>query len=328
MSTVLGVQLRFEGYRDPKAMGKALKQPASKPARELIAQTLAALECQAVDSAAVTLVITGKFGKSIDRRTPPGSPPYDTDRLSGIAAARTMPRGHGKVDVIVPGPFVFGTPGEQPGQRAARAARLTYMATHEAQHVGMYQRGERLMEGPHHYLGQGTASHDFRATAEIVLEEYRAEAAAARLCTPPEPYWESVPSALKGLRAALVDAVELRYPDEPIRRTWLTAFGAAHNTWVVMGYLAGNLQAAGSAAAVPDELASSELWQRFVQLHWSDFADLCGALSAGDEACTAEALGATVAGLSELLGVWLQSIGFELSDTEDGLYFDVLRHDF
>ncbi|TFV88452.1 hypothetical protein E4P40_09845 [Blastococcus sp. CT_GayMR20] len=92
-------------------------------ARGVIAELVRILQAQAVDPSAVTLVLAGNFAEAVKRRLGDGAPAYNTERLGGMAAAKTMPRVDGGIDVVVPAPLVLGQDDEDEA-REGRAERL------------------------------------------------------------------------------------------------------------------------------------------------------------------------------------------------------------
>lgn len=146
-------------------------------ARGVIAELVRILQAQAVDPSAVTLVLAGNFAEAVKRRLGDGAPAYNTERLGGMAAAKTMPRVDGGIDVVVPAPLVLGQDDEDEA-REGRAELLLRLAKHEAQHVGMRQRGEALHDAGRE-LARGQAHAYFCASAGVVLGEHRAELVAA-----------------------------------------------------------------------------------------------------------------------------------------------------
>ena len=304
-----------------------LDSPQGESANKLIAELLGILQLPSVDPAAVTLVLAGEFTASVQCRLDAGADAYTTDRLGGMVGAKTMPRADGSIDVIVPAALVLSLNDPDEAERALREHLLLYTVEHEAQHVGMRQRGEALHDAGRP-LGRGQAHIYLCASAGVVLEEHRAELVAATRRPPANPHWQSVPDHLARLVEAFRDAVELRYPGESMDRPMATSFGAAHDAWVVAAYMAANQRAGGDIGAVPPELQADLLWQEDVAPHWQAFSAWCSGVPAGDDSVDRATLEAVLIELADLQSKWFVTTGFGLHDVPAGMYFDVHRHDF
>ena len=305
-----------------------LISPGGVRCKELIDEVSAIIERQTVDSDSVSIVITGRFNESVESRSPGGpGEAYDNERLAGLAAAKTMPRPDGSIDVVIPGVFFVGLDDESPSAITLRTQLLIYLAEHEAQHVGMGQRGESLTSSAHEFAG-GMSATRFTTSAAIVADEYRAELAAVTRRGVDQPYWKSVPESLGSIKPALLDALKIRYPGESMERPMSTAYLAAHETWVTLAYLAAHTKVDGDIQDVPHELSSSNAWRRYVGTHWGAFGEILNSLPPGNSACDRDVLKGRVIELSELFRLWFNTFGFDLRDTGSGMYFDVLRHDF
>jgi ribosomal protein L27 len=324
--TVSGVQLCLEDF--PESVLKWLTEPEAEYARGVVVDLMGILQAQAVEPPAVTLVIAGKFTEAVQRRLGDGAAAYNTERLGGMAAAKTMPRDDGGIDIVVPAPLVLGHDDEGQDARALRTGLLLHLAEHEAQHVGMRQRGEALHDAGRK-LGRGQAHANFCASAGVVLEEHRAELVAATTRPPADAYWKSVPESLDHLNGAFRDAVVLRYPSESMDRPMATALGAAHNAWIAAAYLAAHQRTSGDIAGVPPQLAAAPRWQEFMASHWQAFTSLCARVPAGNAPVDRSVLEKLILELADLFSRWFVTMGFGLRDLPDGhMYFDVHRHDF
>src|SRR5262249_46499171 len=138
---------------------------------------------------------------------------YHTDRVFGVAAARTLQLPDGTTDVVVSAPLVHSDVAAEIG--------LLRLVCHEAYHVAIHQRAEPLGSIRVRY-GIPGYSHGgyFSAVAGMVADEYRVEKA---LCDagslPDDGYRSSLAQTLETFRAELIDACILRYPGEDITRT-------------------------------------------------------------------------------------------------------------
>jgi len=85
----------------------------------------------------VTLVITGDFlASNRSRLTTEDGETYDADRTFGVAAARTLPRADGTIDILVASPLLHSNVAAEIG--------LQRLVSHEAYHAAIHQRGETL----------------------------------------------------------------------------------------------------------------------------------------------------------------------------------------
>jgi microcompartment protein CcmL/EutN len=274
----------------------------------------------------VTIVIAGDFVASVQRRLGDDAAEYGTARLGGFAAAKTIPSPDGHIDVVVPAELIFFSEEETDEERKGRVETLLHVAQHEAQHVGMRQRDEATHDVRTRLSATGVRA-DFIAAAGVMLEEYRAERVAAR---PPfageDRFSDSLPDTLEALATELSTAVILISPDEPIDRTLGQAMTAVHNFWLVLAYLAAHQHQLGTS--VPPLLLGHSRWARHVADHWDELDELLARVPAGDVPTDRRVIDGLVVELADQFPAWLNTIGFDYRDVENGAYFDVLRYDF
>ncbi|KWW97755.1 hypothetical protein TH66_19975 [Carbonactinospora thermoautotrophica] len=202
------------------------------------------------DPDAVDLVVTGDFVVSVQARSgdPHEAEHFDTVRGSGMAAAKTIPVGDRTAVVI---PAVWFVEVADPTQAEQLAQMRRHLVAHEALHVALRQRGEQTNDARSR-LARSAAHGHFVASASVVGEEYRVQAALHAEGSTPFDDQDDLPEALVAACDAIIDGITLRYPDEPITRCWQTVTGAVHILAIRLGYLAAALrQPDGSVPAEP-----------------------------------------------------------------------------
>jgi hypothetical protein len=320
--------LKFEDVPDRSALADWLDTADGVDAMRLVSDMWRSIEAEAVEADAVALVLAYDFAAAVQRRLPPGAPPYDLPRLDGVVGGKTMASPEGGVEVVVHAPLVLDTGSGAADDRGRWVELMRYTAKHEAQHVGMHQRGEATREGAGQRLGEGQAHAYLCESAGAVLEEYRAELVSAAVMPRATPYWRGVPGALGTLGPRLRRALAEHRPGEPWLGTAVAAFSVTHDAWTAMAYLAANQGATGDPHALPAELRADPHWQRYAAPHWDEFATFCERAPRGDEAALTEELDGLVLDLAELFDEWFETVGFALRDTPQGMYFQVIRQDF
>lgn len=272
----------------------------------------------------VTLVLAGDFGASVQRRLPSDHPPYTTDRVGGVAVAKTMDRGDGGFDVVMGIAWLFGRGDEEEQAEALwRVNSLMHAAIHEAQHVATGQRGEAT-NGARTSVGLPGVHSDYVASAGVAMEEYRAVIVATREHPRPDedisvdgwlPTLESVDTAFEHA-ASTMDATD-------VAPTCHAVMSAAHLLWMSMGYLAAGLRAV-DRDLTDQERMEHELWRRLADPYWDDFVAILAKIAPADMPMEEADLHAVVLELADLLPLWLNGIGFEYCDDGEGQYFGVV----
>jgi hypothetical protein len=272
----------------------------------------------------IDLVLTGDFVASVQTRLagPDGSVEYHAKRGPGMAVAKTIPVGD-RIAIIVPVVWFIDPRGEAMESRRR-------MLSHEALHTALRLRDEQSHDARRR-LGVSAAHGTYVACAGVVGEEYRVEAALRA-----EPPFETnypriLEDSLVFARESFVDAVTLRYPNEPIDRTYDTVMGTVQNLAIQLAYFAA--ARSDEAGVVPgeldDEVGRIQHWDRLIGPWWQAIAEALSVFPDASQLCGRQVLDEAVLGLAAVVEQWLRYVGFEiLPMPDDGEYFNVLRHDF
>jgi hypothetical protein len=272
----------------------------------------------------IDLVLTGDFVASVQARLagPGGSMEYHAKRGPGIAVAKTIPVGD-RIVIVVPVVWFI-----DPRDEVMESRRR--MLSHEALHAALWLRNEQSYDARRR-LGVNAAHGTYVACAGVVGEEYRVEAALRA-----EPPFETnfpliLDDSLKFACESFVDAVTLRYPDEPIDRTYDTVMDTVHNLAIQLAYFAA--ARSDETGVVPRELDGEvsriQHWDRLIGPWWQAIAEALSVFPDASQLCGRQVLDQAVLGLAAVLRQWLRYVGFEiLPMSDDGEYFNVLRHDF
>jgi hypothetical protein len=324
--TLEHIDLAALGISDEIASADNEETPASFVA---IAEAAAIIEARVPDADAVDLVVTGDFSASVLRRfgAPDDAEHFDTARGSGEAAAITIPVGD-RIAIVVPAAWFIE--GANAGHGEPSSAMRSHLVGHEALHVALRQRGEQTHD-VRSRLARSVAHGQLVASAGVVSEEYRVQAALHAEGSNPYDNQDDLHDALVATRVAIVDGITLGYPNEPIDRSMRTVIEALHVLAIRLGYLAASRRERDGtvAAAPPPSIAADPLWHRLVGPAWPKIAAALDAFPDAGQPVTAEVLNDAVLILADTLADWIRSVGFELSDTPDQrLYFEVLRYDF
>jgi len=166
----------------------------------------------------------------------------------------------------------------------------------------------------------------FLAIAGVTAEEFRIERALGEAGSwPTAEYRENVVGILEAFAAEVLYGVVLRYPSEPIDRTCSTVLTAFSTLTTLGGYLAAEEIASGGERS-PD--TTSPMWRRYVGTAWPPLVEALSAIPSAAVRRTREELDLLVEPVAAACEEWLEVVGFTLADLEEGVYFDVLTHDF
>jgi hypothetical protein len=268
----------------------------------------------------VEIVIAGDFVKAVTTRLsgPETEYEYTTDRLFGAAAAKSL---------LVEGRSVIVMDARHLLPGALTTASVERLFSHEGYHVAIEQRGEtlsdlRLRHGLRGMSSEGT----FAAFGGTAAEEYRVERA---LCDDGLPidagHLADLPLSLQLLRAEIIDGITNRTPNEPIDRCCQTVLTAFHRFTLLCAYLAGDELAGGAGVGA---VRQTQNWSRLVSDYYDDSFEILAKLPSAATATPRADLDQVAFELGELYKRWLQYIGFTVENQGDGIYFDVLSHDF
>jgi hypothetical protein len=244
---------------------------------------------------------------------------YTQERLFGQSAAKVITQEDGSIDLIVDAALVHG--------EAPKDVGLERLFSHEAYHVLMTRAGEslndiRLRRG----LSLRSTEGHFVGIAGVMSEEFRVERALCEAGLWPDPLYRSeLLKTLDAFATTVVDGVTLRYPDEPIERTFSTVFNAFSTLATLGAYLAAE-EIASKGSRRPDVTAPR--WQRYVGEAWPTVLAALRPIPSAAARCKTAELDLLVDPVGRACEQWLKLVGFSLTDRDEGLYFDVITHDF
>jgi hypothetical protein len=251
----------------------------------------------ALRPAEVVFVVTGDFVESVRSRLPEEvRHRFDMDRGAGTLAAKTMHL-NDAVHVLFDD-WLFhdldyarqvlpeDEAAEFAGTAPAREKAVMRTATHEAQHVAMYQAGEDSADfaglqwaratllGPAHQVELVRITSRYRRHGDIV-----------------------------GLMYSVVEQ--------------------ATHAWKALAYLAAFRRVSGVPVgeALPAEVTDTRTWTRMVQPHWDRFEQILSTAPPGGTRLTPGELEDTIGELADLLASWLQTFGFVFRDNTDSSEF-------
>lgn len=283
---------------------------------ELLSRGLARL-VTVCDLDGASVVVTGDLDASVKKRlsSPEHAEHFSADRVSGQVAAKVLLNGPAP-QVVVNGQLLRPGVGEQIGLDVER------LFEHEGLHVALYQRGEDF----HAIMGErrlGFREAHFDGHAVTLIDDYRIERAlhenGGGIAT---SYLDSTQEVLHNFALAVYDGICNRYPNEPIKRCYETAFKAFYSLTTHLGYLI-------SEGVPVSKLTGLRQWERFVGPYYQRLSESLGQLPTAREPITIDRIREVVSEIGEHLEKWLEQIGFRTTSYPDGsFYFDVLRHDF
>lgn len=293
---------------------------ASELDPERLETFIATIEARVADGVVAELVIARDFVRAVRSRTTDAQEreEYDANRLFGMAVARTFGPTCQHGPLVVVDASLLRPVGGAPLETVRR------LGAHEAYHVVIHQRSECVTDLRRRRRIDGyTRLGYFIECAGIAAEEFRVEAAlAADGLDLEESYRADLPASLVRLQAAVLDGVSLRYPSESMERPARTVMQAFHRFTILCSYLA-----AERRADIPPVL-KAPLGRRLVDGHFAAFKGALSTIPSANEPTLRDAVDRYVETLVQPLDDWLRHIGFAVEDRPEGLYFDVLRHDW
>lgn len=239
---------------------------------------------------------------------------FSADRVSGRVGAKTITTPAGCA-IVLDGRLLV------PGAAQAAGIDVARMFEHEAWHGALARHGEDF-DASFRRLGVEGAQAHYVGQALVIVDDYRIERALFEQGSALDPsYVPSTADTLDGCADALLDAVTLRYPGEPMTRCFETAVPAFNSLTTHLGYLA-------AAAADVAALRRLPRWERLVGDHYDRMKEALAQLPSATERVDPVTIDATATELADVLEAWLRDVGFVLKDVSSGLYLDVLSHDF
>jgi hypothetical protein len=263
----------------------------------------------------------------------------EIERGSGMAGARTMARDDGSVDVVINGNALGLV--DPDGGLVATAAGLPrlnedafpfvrHSVVHEAQHVEMEQLGSGFDAYDRDRIA-GSARYEMFVCATKFCDEHRAEAAAAHHLQPERPTVEDVLdvlSALGGQLAAAVNAYQQSQSSD-IAALKDSMLGACVHYWTALAYWTADHRVEDVVGEIHPDVATLELWQRYVGPTWDSLRGALASLPVGDLTTAVDVLHDAAAVAANALEESLQYIGIRYFDQgDDDWWFSVDRLDF
>jgi hypothetical protein len=284
---------------------------------------LAVIEAVAPRPDDVRVVVAGDFEQAVRDRVDDAdyAAAFTADRLFGRATAKAIGHDDGTTDLVLD-KWLLSKWSPPEGHDIER------LFHHEALHIAVDQRGEQ-MNGLRVRSGYPVNSNRgyFGAVTGVMIEEYRTERA---LCEagrwPHEDYLGNFDAAVHAFAEAALDGVQLRYPGEPIGRCYQTVVSAFHHLATYTGYVAAEILASGRER-YPYVDPSAK--RRLLGLAWDAVIDSLDGIPSATTPIDSAELDAVAWTMADQVEWWLEHVGFTPKDLpEDGIYFDVLRHDF
>jgi hypothetical protein len=255
-----------------------------------------------------SLVVTGDFVGSVRSRLREGSPAesYGVERGTGIVAGKTMDRGDGTIDVLLPAFFFVADAGDEQRSASARIASRTLV--HEAAHVAALQNEQTF-----DYAGEPGRDGDLQTLAYEILDEYRAE-----VTVPLEMREGELPldglEALDTLAQGLARAAAAYQQHHVVPKLVAEVANAASVAWKQMACMAALERLEPEQSSVTDDVRADSQWQRMAGARWSDFQQSLDRARPGNEVMAAEEIALIVEELTATLLAWLEDLGFIWSE--------------
>lgn len=316
------VELSYDCWSAP--FRSWLRQPTAAPMRRQIREYRALVGRLVDRPEAVELIMSLDLARTVDRLER-REDSYVTNRgENGRVAGRTLALGDRVMiildacnlfqDVVPENPRLLFNP--------VGGRLMTHIATHEAQHALIRQRGTHSYGEPP--ADSMVASFWFHHCATLLLDEYRAEAGAQleSLSTSAVVRAHNVIEALDVLGRHLQAAYASYQVHRDVRRVRNEVAAAAEAFWVVpIGYFLAGRRAGDANGSMPPDLVENPLWQRYVVS--SARAIEATLRNAPDSRARADEvdpdlLPSLVSELAGLLAQSLREFGFDFQDADDG----------
>jgi hypothetical protein len=296
------IHIQFEGVRRDQVDEQLLDEATER------LKTVVALD-------EVEIIVAGDLAASVRRRLPDDQAAmFSVDRVSGRVGAKMIPTLDGCA-IVIDGRLLV------PGAAMAAEIDVARLFEHEAWHGALSHHAEDFHAAFSRLSIEGAQAH-YVGQALVLVDDYRIERALFEQgSTLDASYVPSTTETLDGCAAALLDAVTLRYPGEPMTRCFETAVPAFNSLTTHLGYLAAADADIGALRGLPR-------WRGLVRNHYDRMKETLEALPSASERVEPAKIDATAIELGQVLEAWLRDVGFVLRDVPTGLYLDVLRHDF
>lgn len=260
----------------------------------------------------VELVISGHFRESLRGASPEPQEEQDDGPIDGISGATVW--GHGRCTVVMPA-WGFLSPPTVPETHAA------HVIAHEAFHVLIGQRGERLCE----FTRPGTGDVAARWLASIarrIVEEFRVERAIyeERAALRP-PHRDAISEDLSAVDDAAIsstDPTTARQGDEAERYEQLLYLFRGLMCRVAYVAAADVATAGELAPSETDDSASLRVWERRVGDRYDRLVATLAAVPSALVECSSEALESRALSVIPLVRSWLEAFWLALGESEGG----------
>lgn len=296
---------------DPVLVG-VNPENASMPA--LIGTVHSACIQIAPDRSTVNIVLSGDFIESVnDRLKDAGlSHAFDTTRGSGFAAAKTLPRKDGTIDVVFNAAlFAVELPENQQDEFKLLAL---HTAVHEFQHVAMRQRHESVdWHGYSSYKQQNLIS-----AADAIIDEFRADKGANQLVSY-NPGWDLAAIA-SDLTIALHDIVMSYQHHLDVGKLVYEVGKRCLISWKELAFTAAAMLEIPGSVDIPS--GEAEEWRFSCEHSWPTFLAILRKLPPGCEPIDPSALKDAGNEMAALLDTWLRAMGFDWDEP----YFSIEKY--
>lgn len=310
-------------YLDMSALGI---DPANPVGSDLMAWCAAFLGTVAPEPARTRLIISGDFVTSVRDRLEAGfyRDNFTTERGNGVVGGKTMTLPDGNVHVIIPA-FVFKEAFD--GEHPHEAERLIkHTVAHEAFHVAMHQAGEA--DNP--FQDEPWVRRNFLVAADEIINEFRAEAAVPPELRGEDLRWDSI-EILRTLRTSLVRIAAEEYQDhQDVQRLQYDIVQQCYTAWKLLACIVAEHRdfENGEITSVPGPTTSHDLWQRIAATPWPAFIGVLASVRPGSERVDRAELDTQATALADVLESWLQLLGFQWRDLDEGFSFTIESWNF
>lgn len=290
---------------DPDAIGVDVEAGLLPDLLNWCADTLAS---SVPEPKRASLVVTGDFVSSVRSRLPDSAPAesYGVERGAGIVAGKTMDRGDGTIDVLLPAFFFVTDASDDQKNAAARIASRTLV--HEAAHVASIQNQQT-----YEYAGEPGRDGDLATLAYEILDEYRAEVAVPLDLRQGELPLDFL-SALDTLAEALGRAAAVYQQHHVVPQLVFEVADAASVAWKQMACVAALERLDPQQSSVTDDVRADPRWERMAETRWAAFQQALARSRAGNEVMEANEIALIVEELAATLLLWLEDLGFVWSE--------------
>lgn len=282
--------------------------PRTGEASALLNFCRATLVQLAVTPSAVSLVIAGDFAAAVKRRLPDG--PYKDNfagaRGASVVAAKTMVVGP-EVHVVFPASLFEGSANEMTELFVRRTV------VHESQHVAMMQTGEEADDIPD---GPGARMRFLQAAHQVILE-YRAELGVTSDLRQPFEVVLSAP-IVQALQSDLVTVDRTYQRNRDLSALCFYVMQQAENFWKILAWIAAARRGQAAAGPLNVEVAARALWEQMGAERWARFENILTMMPSAHTRLDRPDMDRARAELADLLAEWLEDLGFEFRDINDG----------